>query len=609
MRHFRSGACVNRLERAGTIACLAAFLAVCFVPLALADADSPLASYAYPLATGDKLKITVFGEPDLSGDFAVDSLGSLSLPLIGRVRAVGLNAGELEAAIVEKLKDGYLKNPRVIVEVPEYRPFYVVGDVKSPGSHRYVNGITMIGAIALSGGYGVTTVDDIRSRLAVRQARERRDLILGDYRVAIVREARLLAERDGLDEIRFPQEILQDRIDPKMVELIEGEWRVFASRRESLTDAISIFRGKISQHREEISALKAQMQSKIDQLDLLRIEIETVEKLLRKGLTTKARLLPLQRNVVVLEGERRAHRAHIARTGLSISESELNIVKLRNDLRKEVVVQLQDVQNQISELEKRLAAANDVLRENSVAAAHTRQRLISQRSAKIVVTRVTAEGPKDLDAKENSPVFPGDIIRILVSEDTPSDPQSSGNLANGNLDERQGGLGDASISLDHALNTTRNEPGIEPPKPKPEIDIAPVPAAVAVELPASRKIQAASPSAPDARPGAPHAPKAVTQSPSTRARMPQATPPNGQYMTQLAAYRHAAQADRAWDRLRRKFPEILKGMTHRVRKIDFGAKNGIFYRLQAGSFASREAALDVCDKLIVLKLGCLVVRR
>ena len=80
-------------------------------------------------------------------------------------------------------------------------------------------------------------------------------------------------------------------------------------------------------------------------------------------------------------------------------------------------------------------------------------------------------------------------------------------------------------------------------------------------------------------------------------------------MTQLAAYRDAMLADRGWETLKRKFPKILKGMNHRVRKVDFGANKGFYYRLQAGSFGSRTAALEVCNELIVLKQACMVVRR
>ncbi len=107
----------------------------------------------YKTGSGDKLRITVFGHEDLSGDFLVDGAGYVSLPLIGNVKAGDSTARELEMAIVDKLKPDFLKNPRVGVEVLNYRPFYILGEVKNPGSYPYVSGMKVINAIALSGGY------------------------------------------------------------------------------------------------------------------------------------------------------------------------------------------------------------------------------------------------------------------------------------------------------------------------------------------------------------------------------------------------------------------------------------------------------------------------
>jgi polysaccharide export outer membrane protein len=107
----------------------------------------------YVLGTGDKLKIIVFGEDDLSGPFEVSSTGMVSMPLIGQVRAVGNTISRLEGIIPEKLKDGYMKDPRVSVEVMGYRPFFIVGEVMKPGSYDYVNGMTVITAVAIAGGY------------------------------------------------------------------------------------------------------------------------------------------------------------------------------------------------------------------------------------------------------------------------------------------------------------------------------------------------------------------------------------------------------------------------------------------------------------------------
>lgn len=124
------------------------------------QAELALRPPEYRTGAGDKLRITVFGHEDLSGEFQVDGSGTISLPLIGDVAAGERSVKEIEGAIVDKLKPDYLKNPRVSVEVVNYRPFYILGEVKNPGSYPYVNGMTVVNAIALSGGYTYRARDD-----------------------------------------------------------------------------------------------------------------------------------------------------------------------------------------------------------------------------------------------------------------------------------------------------------------------------------------------------------------------------------------------------------------------------------------------------------------
>jgi polysaccharide export outer membrane protein len=107
----------------------------------------------YKLGAGDKVRVTVFGEDELGGEFAVDGSGYIRLPLIGQVKALGLSARNVENEVTALLKDGYLKEPRVNVEVTTYRPFYIMGEVSRPGQYPYVNGMTVLHAIALAGGY------------------------------------------------------------------------------------------------------------------------------------------------------------------------------------------------------------------------------------------------------------------------------------------------------------------------------------------------------------------------------------------------------------------------------------------------------------------------
>ncbi len=107
----------------------------------------------YRLGTGDKVKITVFRHEDLSGEFEVDGNGYLSLPLIGEVRAEGLTARELEDELERRYGDGYLVNPKISVEILNYRPFYILGEVKEPGQYPYEPGMTVLNAVAKAGGF------------------------------------------------------------------------------------------------------------------------------------------------------------------------------------------------------------------------------------------------------------------------------------------------------------------------------------------------------------------------------------------------------------------------------------------------------------------------
>jgi len=132
-------------------ACLLA-LALMVFSAVLGPAPSH-AQAEYVLGPGDKLKVTVFGNEDLSGETEVDPSGQVSLPLIQQVPAAGKTVPQLEAEIRQKLSPDFVKNPRLSIEVLNYRPFYIIGEVKNPGSYPYVAGMTVVNAIALAGGF------------------------------------------------------------------------------------------------------------------------------------------------------------------------------------------------------------------------------------------------------------------------------------------------------------------------------------------------------------------------------------------------------------------------------------------------------------------------
>lgn len=108
---------------------------------------------AYKLGPGDKVRVITFGEEALTGEFQVGGSGKVSLPLVGEVQAAGLTIPEFQQAVETALKDGYLREPRVSVEVLNYRPFYILGEVKKPGEYPYTNGLTVLNAVATAEGF------------------------------------------------------------------------------------------------------------------------------------------------------------------------------------------------------------------------------------------------------------------------------------------------------------------------------------------------------------------------------------------------------------------------------------------------------------------------
>lgn len=127
------------------------------VPAAAKDSESaaPIAAEApaYILGTGDKIRISVFGEPKMDGEYVVSSTGVISFPLIGNIQARGHTVEAMQEDIRSKLAAGYLKDPRVSAEVLTYRPFYILGEINKPGEYPFVNGITVQQAVAMAGGF------------------------------------------------------------------------------------------------------------------------------------------------------------------------------------------------------------------------------------------------------------------------------------------------------------------------------------------------------------------------------------------------------------------------------------------------------------------------
>jgi polysaccharide export outer membrane protein len=111
------------------------------------------ASGTYILGPTDRVRVKVYGEPDVAGEYEVDAGGYVSIPLAGSIKAAGLTTRQLERSITSALSRGIVRDPRVNVEIALYRPFYILGEVKKSGEYPYRVGMTVLDAIASAGGF------------------------------------------------------------------------------------------------------------------------------------------------------------------------------------------------------------------------------------------------------------------------------------------------------------------------------------------------------------------------------------------------------------------------------------------------------------------------
>jgi len=126
--------------------------------------------HTYLLDAGDQIRVTVFELEGVSQIYAVDSSGHVSIPLAGNIVARGRTVHQLERAIASSLRDRYVKDPKVAVQVVTYRPFFILGEVRSAGAFPYINGLTAEAAVAMAGGY-----TDRADRSEIRISRPKAD--------------------------------------------------------------------------------------------------------------------------------------------------------------------------------------------------------------------------------------------------------------------------------------------------------------------------------------------------------------------------------------------------------------------------------------------------
>lgn len=206
-------------------------------------------------------------------------------------------------------------------------------------------------------------------RLKPTQAKATAAMVSNQYRNFQAMEARLIAERDGDEIVRFPPDLLAvAETDPEIREFVDGQLSQFEERRKSLEGQIGLLESRIAQLRQEIEGLKVQKASKERQVNLYNEELVGLRELYEKGWYSRTRILAMERELARLEGEIGGDVSNMARAEKGIGEAELQIIQTRQKFREEVVSQLRDVQAQLADLRERSTVATDILERTAIRA-------------------------------------------------------------------------------------------------------------------------------------------------------------------------------------------------------------------------------------------------
>ncbi|WP_133718631.1 HlyD family type I secretion periplasmic adaptor subunit [Methylocaldum gracile] len=196
--------------------------------------------------------------------------------------------------------------------------------------------------------------DQVLATLDDTQPRAQLEVLRGQYYIAAAREARLIAQRDGLNEVRYPPDLLVHADDPRIDDAIRIQNHTFTVRKTAHDGEISLYRRQIEQLRAKLKGLQAQITSRDRLVKSFRHELEDFEALLKEGYTEKQKVRELERSLAQSEGQRGELASELAATELQISETELKILQLQKELQREVAKELGEVQAALFELREKI---------------------------------------------------------------------------------------------------------------------------------------------------------------------------------------------------------------------------------------------------------------
>ncbi len=392
-------------------------LLILAVPLASARADD------YRLDVMDKLRIRVAewrtaegavrDWSTVSGDYTVGASGTVSLPFLGELKASGKTTAEVAEEVGTKMQllFGLRDRPSASVELAQYRPIYLAGEVQTPGEYPYAPNMTVLKAISLGGGLRRGETGQRFARDFIRAEGDSSVLVAERNRL-LVRRARLQAEIAGSAAIAMPGEI---KDMPEAADLLASETALMQTRDKRLKLQLTALADLKTLLRSEIESLAKKSETQSRQLKLVESDREKVYNLTEKGLTVSSRRLAIEQQVADLQAGLLDIDTATLKAKQDVSKASQDETDLKNDRDAQLAQELQNTERELDTIALKLGTSRDLMAEammQSAEAATVAKQAVASVSYSIV--REKDGKASEIPADENTRILPGDVVKVAA---------------------------------------------------------------------------------------------------------------------------------------------------------------------------------------------------
>jgi polysaccharide export outer membrane protein len=395
-------------------------------------ADSPGDSRAYKLGPGDRITVTVFGQAELSGDILVDGAGNILLPFIGPIEVKDLTPLECQNLVRDRLADGILQKPSVSVRISEFRPLYILGDVRAPGAYPFRYGSSVQSVVAAAGGFGLPQQVEAAALSEFYLADERVRQLSFQKQALFVRRARLEAQRDGMKTFSPPTPQSMTEGGPvvggkaaqqQASSIVADETDTFETQAAILQQQLDLLRSQKPRIEKEIESFDGQIAAAKKQLELVKQHADQYSRLVKQGLGLVNAELQFRLTEANQESELWRLTTQVLRLQMEAGEIDLKIHEAEASFKRQVITELRDVRERFRELDVTLPSAREI-REVKLQQAGS----MAGVARSISVTRTRNGEATVFQATETTTLEPGDIIdvkKLLPRELTYQGPSAS----------------------------------------------------------------------------------------------------------------------------------------------------------------------------------------